>query len=93
MSEHPSSPETLKARDIIGIGSVVEIHFAGDPEEETVTVQIVGRHDEGNSGDAEWAIPTNEPLGQQLIGKEAGSTITFENAERKTIEVDIVAVR
>lgn len=88
-----NTPEIAQSHDVISVGSVVELHFLEDPEGETVTVQVVSPDDRGNTGAAEWAIPTNEPLGEKLLNRRTGDTVSFENRRRETIQAEIISVR
>ncbi len=92
MSEHINNPEVQLANSVVGVGSVVEIHFVGDPDEETETVQIIGRHGKGGAESSIQTVSPDSPLGKLIFGKGAGDTVSFKGPTGETFEVRIISV-
>lgn len=71
------------------VGSVVTIRFEGDDPDETeqyLVGSIEERHD-----DLHVVSPTS-PMGEALLGKEAGDSVTYEAPNAAMLTVEIVAV-
>jgi len=72
--------------DSVTAGTVVAIRYAGDDEVERFLVgSIEERRDDVS------VISPGSPLGQALIGKKAGETVTYD-APSGTLSVEIVKV-
>jgi transcription elongation factor GreA len=70
----------------VAAGSVVTIRYEGDPDTERYLVgSIEERHDELA------VVSPGSPLGQALLGRSAGDTVTYE-APSGPLKVEIVAV-
>ena len=70
----------------VGVGSVVAIRFEGDDEVERY---LVGSIEERRDDMA--VISPGSPLGQELVGHQAGDTVEYA-AQSGTLKVDIVEV-
>lgn len=74
---------------LVMVGSVVTIRFEGDDPDETeqyLVGSIEERHD-----DLHVVSPTS-PMGESLLGKEAGASVTYEAPNGAELTVEIVAV-
>lgn len=74
---------------LVMVGSVVTIRFEGDEPDETeqyLVGSIEERHD-----DLHVVSPTS-PMGEALLGKEAGTSVTYEAPNAAMLTVEIVAV-
>lgn len=74
---------------VVMVGSVVTIRFEGDEPDETeqyLVGSIEERHD-----DLHVVSPTS-PMGEALLGKEAGASVTYEAPNAAKLTVEIVAV-
>jgi transcription elongation factor GreA len=73
--------------EVVEPGSLVELRYEGDDDVMTYLVgSIEERHDKYDM------LSTNSPLGQALLGKEPGSTVTYQGPKRE-LSVTVVAVR
>ena len=73
--------------DVVEPGTLVELRYEGDDDVMTYLVgSIEERHDTYDM------LSTNSPLGQALLGKEPGSTVTYQGPKRE-LSVTVVAVR
>ncbi len=76
----------LTANGEVGTGTIVALRYAGD---EDVERYLIGSIEERREGVA--VVSPNSPLGQALVGKKAGDTVTYE-APSGPLEVEIVEV-
>jgi transcription elongation factor GreA len=73
--------------DVVTAGTLVEIKMAGDDEP---TVFLVGSIEERH--DTYDVLSTSGPLGQALVGKAPGETVTY-TTPRGEMAVEVVSVR
>ena len=73
--------------DEVAPGSLVDIRYEGD---ETVTTYLVGSIEERH--ETYDVLTPDSPLGQALLGKGAGATVTYQGPRRE-LSVTVVAVR
>ena len=79
--------DALSEADVVGPGTVVEISMDGDDDTMTYLVgSIEERHDTFD------VLSTGSPLGQALLGKRVGETVTY-TGPRRDFEVAILSVR
>jgi transcription elongation factor GreA len=73
--------------DVVEPGTLVELRYEGDDTPMTYLVgSIEERHDKYDM------LSTNSPLGQALLGKEPGATVTYQGPKRE-LSVTVVSVR
>jgi transcription elongation factor GreA len=73
--------------DVVEPGTLVELRYEGDDDVMTYLVgSIEERHDTYDM------LSTNSPLGQALLGKAPGATVTYQGPKRE-LSVTVVAVR
>ncbi len=73
--------------DAVEPGTLVELRYEGDDD---VTTYLVGSIEERH--ETYDVLSTNSPLGQAILGKPAGSTVTYQGPKRE-LSVTIVGVR
>lgn len=73
------TPERRRPESAISIGSIVKVLLETPTEKELAVIQVVGPDDSGNTGEAMWAAPTNQPLGEELLGRRAREIVRFTN--------------
>ena len=78
--------ETAGAADVVATGCVVTLRYEGDEDTEKY---LIGSIEERREGLA--VISPNSPLGQALLGKRPGDTVSYE-APSGTLRVEIVAL-
>jgi transcription elongation factor GreA len=75
------------AGDVVAPGCLVELRYEGDNDVQTYLVgSIEERHDRYD------VLSTNSPLGQAVLGKEPGATVTYQGPRRE-LSVTVVGVR
>ncbi len=75
------------AGDVVEPGTLVELRYDGDTD---VTTYLVGSIEERN---ADYdVLSTNSPLGQAVLGKEPGATVSYQGPKRE-LSVTVVSVR
>jgi len=79
--------EGTASGDEVQPGSLVDIRHDGD---DTVTTYLVGSIEERH--ETYPVLSPNSPLGQALLGKGAGATVTYQGPRRE-LSVTVVAVR
>ena len=89
MNEQILNPEKSQASGVVDVGSTVELDY-GDGDIETV--QIVGYHGEGNTGEAPQVASLATPLGSVIVGKEAGDRIVVKAPNGDELYIRIVSV-
>ena len=73
--------------DVVAPGTIVEVLMEGDDAPTTYLVgSIEERHDTFD------VLSTSSPLGQALLGRAPGDTISYEGP-RRTFAVEVVSVR
>jgi transcription elongation factor GreA len=77
----------VTAGDAVGVGSVVEVRYAGDPDVERYLIGSI----EERQGDLEVISP-GSPLGKALLGAEVGDTVSFAAPSGGELKVDVVSV-
>ena len=70
----------------VNTGVVVSLRYAGDDEVERYLIGSIEERQEGVA-----VVSPNSPLGQALMGKKEGDTVTYE-APSGALEVEIVKV-
>ena len=75
------------ASDVVEPGVVVEFTYEGDDEP---TVCLFGSIEERNEKYS--VLSTDSPLGQAMLGKSPGATVTYQGPKRE-MSVKLVAVR
>ena len=75
------------AGDVVAPGTIVEVRIEGDDE---TTSYLVGSIEERH--DTFDVLSTSSPLGQALLGRAPGDTISYEGP-RRTFAVEVVSVR
>jgi transcription elongation factor GreA len=78
--------DTAGADDTVATGSVVTLRYEGDDDTERY---LIGSIEERREGLA--VISPNSPLGQALLGKHPGDTVSYE-APSGALRVEIVAL-
>ena len=78
--------DTAGTEDGVATGSVVTLRYEGDEDTERY---LIGSIEERREGLA--VISPNSPLGQALLGKRPGDTVSFE-APSGALRVEIVAL-
>jgi len=73
--------------DVVAPGTIVEVRMDGDTEP---TSYLVGSIEERH--DTLEVLSTSSPLGQALLGRAPGETISYDGP-RRTFAVEIVSVR
>ena len=68
-------------------GVLVDLRYEGD---DGVTTYLVGSIEERH--ETYDVLSTNSPLGQAILGKEPGATVTYQGPKRE-LSVTVVAVR
>ena len=71
---------------VVETGSVVTLRYEGDDDAEQYLIGSIEERREGLS-----VISPNSPLGQVLLGKRPGETVSYE-APSGTLQVEIVAL-
>ena len=71
---------------VVETGSVVTLRYEGDDDTEQYLIGSIEERREGLS-----VISPNSPLGQALLGKRPGDTVSYE-APSGTLRVEIVAL-
>jgi len=73
--------------DVVEPGALVELRYPGDDDAVTYLVgSIEERHETYD------VLSTNSPLGQAIVGKGPGTTVTYQGPKRE-LSVTVVAVR
>ena len=73
--------------DSVQPGTLVDLRYQGDDEVMTYLVgSIEERHEKFE------VLSTNSPLGQALLGKQPGATVTYQGPKRE-LSVTVVGVR
>ncbi len=79
--------ENAAASDVVAPGVLVELRYQGDDD---VTTYLVGSIEERH--ETYDVLSTNSPLGQAILGKGPGSTVTYQGPKRE-LSVTVEAVR
>lgn len=74
--------------DVVAAGTLVEVKMPGD---DGPTVYLVGSIEERN--EKYDVLSTSGPLGQALVGKAPGESVTYTTPKGSELEVEIVSVR
>lgn len=74
---------------MIRVGSIVELHYADDPEDETITVRVIETVNDSIPGET---LLTSLPLGNDLLGKQVGETVLYIAADGEEFDVEIITV-
>ncbi len=75
------------AADVVEPGLLVELRYPGDDDPVTYLVgSIEERHEKYD------VLSTNSPLGQAIVGKAPGASVTYQGPKRE-LSVTVVAVR
>ena len=72
---------------VAGPGMVVTIRFDGDDEDETV---LIGSREEAETTELQ-VYSAASPLGKALTGATAGTTVSYETPNGKTLSVTLVS--
>jgi len=75
------------ASDVVGPGTIVEIHMEGD---DGPTEYLVGSIEERH--DTFDVLSMSSPLGQALLGARPGQVVNYA-APRRSFEVEVISVR
>jgi transcription elongation GreA/GreB family factor len=75
------------AGEVVGPGTIVEIHMDGD---DAPTSYLVGSIEERH--ETLEVLSISSPLGQALLGHGPGDTVGYEGP-RRTFEVEVLSVR
>ncbi len=87
MLKHAVVVDSLTDEEVVGPGVIVELSIDGDDDATTYLVgSIEERHDEFE------VLSTSSPLGQALLGKRVGETVTYAGP-RRDFDVEILSVR
>ena len=73
--------------DDVQPGALVDLRYAGDDD---VVTYLVGSIEERHA--TYDVLSTNSPLGQAILGKAPGATVTYQGPKRE-LSVTVVAVR
>jgi transcription elongation factor GreA len=79
--------ESASAGEVVEPGTLVELRYEGDDD---VTTYLVGSIEERH--ESYDVLSTNSPLGQALLGKTPGSSVTYQGPKRE-LSVTVVSVR
>jgi len=79
--------ETSSAGDVVEPGALVDLRYAGDTD---VITYLVGSIEERH--ETYDVLSMNSPLGQAILGKTPGDTVTYQGPKRE-LSVTVVAVR
>ena len=79
--------ESAAAGDVVAPGVLVDLRYEGDDE---VTTYLVGSIEERH--ETYDVLSTNSPLGQAILGKGPGSTVTYQGPKRE-LSVTVESVR
>ncbi len=75
------------AGDVVEAGVLVDLRYEGDDDVMTYLVgSIEERHETYD------VLSTNSPLGQAILGKEPGDTVTYQGPKRE-LRVTVVSLR
>jgi transcription elongation factor GreA len=70
-------------------GMVVTVRFADDDDTETF---LIGSREEAQTADIDVYSP-GSPLGQALLGKREGDTVSYETPNGKTLSVTLISAK
>jgi transcription elongation factor GreA len=79
--------EHAAGADVVEPGTLVDLRYDGDDD---LTTYLVGSIEERH--ETYDVLSTNSPLGQAILGKGPGSTVTYQGPKRE-LSVTVVAVR
>ena len=79
--------ENTAGGDVVEPGCLVDLRYTGDDD---VVTYLVGSIEERH--ESYDVLSTNSPLGQAVLGKEPGATVTYQGPKRE-LSVTVVAVR
>jgi transcription elongation factor GreA len=79
--------EHTASGDVVEPGALVDLRYEGDDD---VTTYLVGSIEERH--ETYDVLSTNSPLGQAILGKPPGETVTYQGPKRE-LSVVVVAVR
>ena len=79
--------ESHGAGDVVEPGVLVDLRYEGDDD---VTTYLVGSIEERH--ETYDVLSTNSPLGQALLGKAKGATVTYQGPKRE-LSVSVADVR
>lgn len=81
--------EVIKRGKLDSPGSTVELHYAGDPDDETIRVTIIG---EGQESKLFETLLYSTPLGNELLGKTEGDIIHHVSPDGMDFEIQIKSI-
>lgn len=70
-------------------GSVVELHYEGDPDDETVTVTII---EDGQESKLFETLLYSTRLGKELLGKTVDDIIHYASPDGMSFEIQIKSI-
>jgi transcription elongation factor GreA len=70
-------------------GMVVTVQFEGDDDTETF---LIGSREEAHTADIDVYSP-GSPLGQALLGKKEGDTVSYETPNGKSLSLTLVSAK
>lgn len=92
MSEHIKSPGRL-ASEHVHVGSIVEVQFFDDQEEDTETIRIIDRPVRDKSGDHLPTVSLDSPLGRVIINAKAGDILEYDAPGNTVVRIKILSVK
>lgn len=82
----PQENEQEPQMKVIGVGSVVKLHFSDEAPDDAESYTIGIDHVVGDR----YSLSLQSALGSKLLGKTIGQTVSLENEDGDTLEVVIV---
>ena len=92
MSEKLVSHETPAVESIekaVGRGSIVELHYTDDPDNETLKLQLIESIHDSTFGKT---LLVSLPLGQALLGKTEGDSVLYTAPDGEEFDIKIVSI-
>jgi transcription elongation factor GreA len=74
--------------ETVQAGVVVELRMAGDDDTQLYLIGSIEERDERYE-----ILSTSGPLGQAVVGRRTGETVSYETPRKISLEVEIVAIR
>jgi transcription elongation factor GreA len=74
--------------DVVEAGVIVEVRIEGDDDTQTYLIgSIEERHDRYD------VLSTSAPMGQAILNRRVGDTVSYETPRGKALDVEIVSIR
>ena len=82
-SNEPLSPETIR------VGSIIELHYADDPEDDTMTLRVIASSNDSVPGET---LLDSLPLAKILTGKQPGDIVCYTSPDGEEYDIEVVSV-